>query len=397
MRKEKINRAVVDGRKIVIYGFGITGKWLSGIVDAEYIVDTDSKKWGEKINGKIVESPSQLLPLDPNLVVIVTVVDIFDVTPFLEHYKIPYVPLTDLLGSGEEFRVFGNTTNESIDFVEYSVKTVLVCQDASLRENSLYLRSVDLVITEKCTLKCRDCANLMQFYENPRTYSTDFIVTGLASLASKCDFIHEARIIGGEPFINKEIYSVLDIVCSYENINKVVIYTNGMIPPNRQKLLGMASGIGKLIFSVTDYAELGRNLDKTIAIVEELGIPFRVHPPEHWTDSGRILQYPTTNAEAEEKFAKCCGKNLYTLIGENLYRCPFAANAEQFGGVPFRSTNSVSVKGTRDEIKHFSYGVDVIDACSLCPGRSFDAPIIKPAVQVSSPLSYRVYPIQMTD
>jgi len=386
-----VNRKAIEGKKIVIYGFGISGKWLAGILDIEYFVDTDSKKWNQTFNGKAVKSPSSLLPVDENTVVIVTIVDIFDVVPFLDHYKIPFIPLTELLNINQEFSVGHNSTLESDEFVRYSVKTVLVCQDASLRRDFLYLRSVDLVITEKCTLKCKDCANLMQFYEDPKTYSVEFVLNGIAELAAKCDLIHEVRVIGGEPFLNKDIYPILDAVASYNKINKIVVYTNGMVPPSEQKLLNMKNGLGKLVFSITDYAELGRNLEKTVATVRSLGIPFRVHPPEHWTDSGRILTTPLSQEESLESFAKCCGKNLYTLIGENLYRCPFAANAEQFRGIPLSANNSVSVFKAKADLKAYAYGIPMIDACRLCPGRSFDAPIITPATQTRKALPYKVY------
>ena len=61
-----------------------------------------------------------------------------------------------------------------------------------------------------------------------------------------------------------------------------------MIPPKEEELLNLNSS--KLLFSITDYAELGRNLDKTIAILNKNGFAYRVHPPEHWTDSGKILE-----------------------------------------------------------------------------------------------------------
>ena len=35
------------------------------------------------------------------------------------------------------------------------------------------MRSVDIVVTEKCTMKCVDCSNLMQFFEKPESYEID--------------------------------------------------------------------------------------------------------------------------------------------------------------------------------------------------------------------------------
>ena len=246
-----------------------------------------------------------------------------------------------------------------------------------------------MVINEKCTLKCKDCANLMQFYEEPITYDTEFILSGLRELALKVDFIHEVRIIGGEPFLNKDIYKIIKEASKIINIDKFVIYTNGMIPPKSNLLLEL--DVKKIIFSVTDYGELGKNLHKTINILNELKFPYRLHPPEHWTDSGKILDIQLSVEDTKENFAKCCGKNLYTLIGSKLYRCPFVANADQFNGIPVVDTNFVRTNESKESIKNYSYGINYIDACSFCPGRSFDAPLIKPAIQVKNPISFKKY------
>ena len=34
-------------------------------------------------------------------------------------------------------------------------------------KEKLFIQSLDLVLTEKCSLKCKDCSNLMQFYAKP--------------------------------------------------------------------------------------------------------------------------------------------------------------------------------------------------------------------------------------
>lgn len=380
----------LNGKNIIVYGFGITGKWLSSELKAKFIVDTDIKKWGDNFDGIEVKSPDSLKGLDADVdIVVVTVVDIFDVLPLLDHYGVKWISLAELLN--ENYEISLNTTAESNDFLRYSIDTVLSCQRAYLNKNSFYLRSVDLVITEKCTLKCKDCANLMQFYEMPENYSSKDILDGIIGLSERADFIHEVRVIGGEPFLNKEIYQIITKISSIDNIHKIVIYTNGMIPPKEEELKNFNKA--KILFSITDYAELGRNLEKTVSILDKYSLPYRVHPPEHWTDSGKILEKPWATLEAKDLFAKCCGKNLYTLIGENLYRCPFAANADQLKAIPKHASNSVNVTSSSEMIKDYAYGIDYIDACKLCPGRSFDSPIIKPAVQVKKAIAYKKFPI----
>jgi len=382
-------------QKVVIYGFGLTGRWFSSQVRAHQFVDTDSKQWGQSFEGVQVFSPSTLSSLTADDIVVVTVVDIFDVIPILNHFNVKWVALSSLFD--DEIMavdlVSSNPTHESTEFLQYSVDTVLRCQRAYLDQKSFYLRSVDLVVTEKCTLKCKDCANLMQFFEDPKTYEFEEIIAGMRSLASRCEFIHEVRIIGGEPFVNKDIYRIIEAVAAIGNVNKIVLYTNGMVPPKKERLATL--DLRKVVFSVTDYGEIGRNLNKTVQCLTELNLAFRVHPPEHWTDSGRILDTPTSDNFAQTEFSKCCGKNLYSLVKDRLYRCPFAANAEQFRGIPRHFTNSVSVNDEAATIRSFSYNDKAFDACRWCPGRSFDSPTIVPAVQADKPIPHRKFPIEV--
>lgn len=390
-----INITNIKDKKIIIYGFGIAGKWLSSNINSEFIIDTDAKKVGKKFGHSVVYSPLKLNEIDVNdYLVLVTVVDIFDVIPILNQYAANWMPLSSVVDKGE-FTIGKNETTESDEFLQYSINTVLECQKAALDEETFYLRSVDLVITEKCTLKCKDCANLMQYYTLPINYTTFDIMQGIKNLAQKASFIHEVRIIGGEPFLNKNIYDIIEGVLEIANINKIVIYTNGMIPPNKDRLATLNKD--KVLFSITDYAELGRNLRKTIDILDEYRLPYRVHPPEHWTDSGRILEKTGDVEEAKLLFAKCCGKNLYTAIGQKLYRCPFAANADQLKAIPDNPNNYVNVTDSSKRIRDFAYGLTYIDACMYCPGRSFDSPIITPALQTKEPIQYKKYiPIEQT-
>ena len=73
----------------------------------------------------------------------------------------------------------------------------------SVSSTNIELNSVDLVVTERCTLKCKDCSNLMQYYTKPETLEEASITEEVDILLSLVDKIHEIRVIGGEPLLNK--------------------------------------------------------------------------------------------------------------------------------------------------------------------------------------------------
>ncbi len=379
----------LDTEQVFIYGFGISGRWAADIIkNVVGFIDTDCKKWGKSHSGISVFGPDILDNKDTGkITVIVAVVDIFDVLPLLKRKGVKnWRALSEFIDTKN---LMINKTGESDEFLSYSLNTVKKCQNESLLEETFFVRSIDLVITEKCTLKCKDCANLMQFFDNPQTMDSTSVLDDITMLSERCDGFNEVRVIGGEPFINKQIYVILEGLTKIEKISSIVVYTNGMIPPKIEHLELLKHM--KIFFSVTDYGDLGRNTHKTIDFLKANNIKFRVHPPENWTDSGKIGNYNRSVDQMKEIFSKCCGKNLYTVVNGKFYRCPFAANADSLKAIPENKDNYVRVKAQTKDLKKYAYDVDFIPACNFCPGRSFDAPEIIAAVQTKKPLEYKKF------
>ena len=94
------------------------------------------------------------------------------------------------------------------DFIDFTIDNMINSQKKYLDENLLFIRSVDLVLTEKCSLKCKDCANLMQYYQNPVNIEKQELLDDLEDLMSVADEVNEIRIIGGEPLMNKDFHDI---------------------------------------------------------------------------------------------------------------------------------------------------------------------------------------------
>ena len=69
-----------------------------------------------------------------------------------------------------------NLTDESNEFIEYTLKAVEMCHKSFVNKDNKFLHSVDIVISEKCTLNCKDCSNLMQYYEDAQNIDYDMVV-----------------------------------------------------------------------------------------------------------------------------------------------------------------------------------------------------------------------------
>ena len=390
----KFYLTVESASDIWIYGCGLAGQWLlsqlgSSREKVRGFIDTDEKKAGKEICGHKVYTPKYIFGSDdflgPDALVIISVVDIKDVLDLLSCFNkdINHIPLGIHITDCAKTEITGAASEK---FLLYALSAVEECHKGFLDPERLFLRSVDLMITERCSLKCRDCSNLMQYYSNPQNLSLEQITEDFDQLVNIVDHIFEIRLIGGEPFMNKEIYKVLEHIIPHPKVSRIAIYTNAMVPI-RAEHVGLLRN-EKIVFSITNYGALARNSPKIIAEIDALGIAYRESPPINWTDSGTILQERVEPSEAQKLFEKCCGKNLLTVSDNRLYRCPFAANSERL--MTFSPEDSSGIGLTRDkaEIKKYVSESKFITACTYCRGRSFDAPEIIPAIQVATPIEY---------
>ena len=378
-------------KDILLYGFGTSGKWLSSNIEGKIrgFIDSDTKKTGLKFNNIPVYSIEEAKKLiNKNTLIIVTVLDIQDVISTVESLSPgKWLPLGKFLNNEQ---VINNPLkNEDKSYVEYSLKAVESCHKSYFSTKKLFLKSIDIIITERCSLKCKDCSNLMQYYVNPINVSFNEILKDFETLINNVDHIYEIRLIGGEPFMNKDIYRIINEISKNKKLSRIVIYTNATIPLKEEYIDILKHS--KIVFSVTTYGKLSKNTQKVIDFLKKNKIPYRDHPPENWTDCGVIYDFKRKEPEMKKLFEDCCGKNLLTVTNGKLYRCPFVANAERLNAIPKDSDNYVNVNDSKKNIKKYTTQINYIPACNYCMGRSYDAPKIKPAIQTKKSLNYKTY------
>ncbi|MDR2098113.1 MAG: 4Fe-4S cluster-binding domain-containing protein, partial [Spirochaetaceae bacterium] len=114
------------------------------------------------------------------------------------------------------------------------------------------LNYVDVPVTMKCSLRCKDCANLMQYFGEPRHADFDTMRLSLTKLFNVMEYIFEVRVLGGEPFVNPELYKYLDFIESYSpKYTFLTVLTNGTVIPDQKTLDRLANP--KVILKISEY------------------------------------------------------------------------------------------------------------------------------------------------
>jgi organic radical activating enzyme len=279
------------------------------------------------------------------------------------------------------------------NFVEYAVDVAILCQDSYLNPNKLFLRSVDLIITERCSLKCKDCSNLMQYYQNPKNCEVGELERSIDSFCNIIDEINEFRILGGEPFMNKEFDKTIDKLTRENKVKKIVVYTNGTIVPKEDKIKSLSNE--KTLVLITDYGILSKNIDSLVKKFSEYGVNFYIQKAHGWTNCSEITKHNRNVEQQKKLFRDCCAKNTFTISEGRLYRCPFGANLSRLKAIPDYKEDKIDfinnlqeISEIKKNIKDYIFEKDFLNACDYCNGRSFGESEIEPAIQIQKPLKY---------
>ena len=102
-------------------------------------------------------------------------------------------------------------------------------------------------------MKCKNCSNLMQYYNKPINSDIDELFLSIDRFMACVDNIYEFRILGGDPFMNKDLYKVVGQLKKYEQVKKIIVYTNAKIIPKGANLDCLKHK--KVVLDITNYGE----------------------------------------------------------------------------------------------------------------------------------------------
>lgn len=73
------------------------------------------------------------------------------------------------------------------------------------QREGVFLGGVEIDLTKRCTLRCKECANLMQYYKKPDRIPGETIRKSVICLLDSVDGIAMLKILGGEPLLEQEL------------------------------------------------------------------------------------------------------------------------------------------------------------------------------------------------
>ncbi len=290
----------------------------------------------------------------------------------------------------------------SRSYMKTQITSITKAHEAYFDGNKIFMRSLDVMITTKCSMKCESCSNLMQYYTDPQNSGFQKILDEVNIITDHVDEISEYRVIGGEPMMNKEWANISYGLIKDDPKRKVYVWTNGTVGPKDEQLELLQ---GKDVsFVITDYGQFSRNIENLKEKLTKFNLAFVATEVRNWVDCSSLRKHNRTPSQLQEVYKECCAKYLYTLLDGRLYSCPFIANAAKLKAISDNPANYVDLYSDSEvvkrRIKRLVGGVKFLPGCDFCVGRPYDATSkkgydgkgnIPAAIQTKEVLPYKVF------
>ncbi len=250
-------------------------------------------------------------------------------------------------------------------------------------KEGIKFKHIEAVVTERCTLRCRDCSSLMPYYTEPKDADLSLLMKAINNLLSVVSYIGEVRILGGEPFLNQNIGAFIHDLAALENIGIISVYTNGMVLPEETTWDMLKNH--QIPVHVSDYGIGEKTRNRFIEKANEMGLEISVRKYDSWYDMGKLIPNGYTDAEINEMFASCIPGSCPTLLNGKLYQCPRAAHADNLGKLKSNDREYVNLLGAIDEpdkniLECIAERKRAISICRFCLGTNDS--IVDSAIQM---------------
>lgn len=243
----------------------------------------------------------------------------------------------------------------------------------------LYIDYLELVVTTKCTLKCKHCANLMPMYSTPYNVDKDTIIKSINKLKSCVDGIYVFRILGGEPFCNPDLKYYLKELPK-DIIKEIVIVTNGTLVPNDLELINIMKS-KDVIVNISNYGKHSYKKEELINLLKNENIRYKIEDNYiAWYDFGTLENKNRNTNILKQQFA-ACDRHCKSILNGSIYYCPRSGHGIDLGKIKKIDGEYVDLLNNTDKVnkkqlKKLTFRNTYIEACNYCDYATKDCKII---------------------
>ena len=164
---------LAEKSNVVVFGTGNFGKIvvravLESGISIKKVCDTNPSNWGKSFCGYSVFGPDDLCSEDTVLLAS-NISNRRFLRKLCEEKRVSEIHNVEKILRRSSWPKFYSELDLewSLDRSQEVIDLYLFDIDSEQEQVLLKVKSLDVVLTERCSLKCVDCSNLMQYYEKP--------------------------------------------------------------------------------------------------------------------------------------------------------------------------------------------------------------------------------------
>lgn len=238
--------------------------------------------------------------------------------------------------------------------------------DKISNQDNFVIPRLVVVLTTRCSLRCNGCNNLMPLVKKHIDFPYEKVLAWIQKILDMSDGIVSLELLGGEPFLYKDLNKVLEVLLKENKIFRVEITTNGTVIPKDETFSLLSSP--KCFVSVSKYPGINSN-EKFIEKLKEYNIVHLVMDDMVWIDPGEPVSHEKTASKLNRDYEKCgASYTCKTLLGGKIYPCARGASLFHLGYIKENEDEYVEIEENcnfRQKLKEFFLKENSI-VCDYC-------------------------------
>ena len=132
-----------------------------------------------------------------------------------------------------------------------------------------------------CNLKCKGCSHYSNLYDKPLFGDLEKYRKNLLRLSELFDHILQIKLLGGEPFLNRQIGDFVQATREVFPDTDLRVTSNGLLIPTVDDTVLEILSRNHVTVEISNYPPTANVLDRIKQRLTNAGIPFIVSPEKH--------------------------------------------------------------------------------------------------------------------
>ncbi len=250
-----------------------------------------------------------------------------------------------------------------------AVGSYLFCKCERYKRKNIYFKYLEVPITTGCTLNCKECNNLIQFYQKPANFDAERVIRDIRRICSVSKRIKMLRILGGEPLVHPKLARILEELDKIEKIEQVQVVTNGTLLFNRECLSTLQHK--KFSVDISNYGTYSGRYQGLVRQLQRKKIRYYTQSAKKPWKALSCCACRNRSTLEQKKAFSMCREDCHSLLDGEFHLCARSSHGTDLGLIEKRKEDFVLVRRAsgKKELKKQLYELlnrEQIAACNYC-------------------------------